>query len=113
MGFIRLIIISILLVSCGPPQHSRNPQVGAGSALLSWQPPTENTDGTPLTDLTEYAIVYGIDGALDQELIISAPGITSYMITDLPPGYYSFYLEAINSLGIRSAPSNIVSKEIL
>jgi len=30
-----------------------------GTALLSWTAPTENSDGSPLTDLAGYKIHYG------------------------------------------------------
>ena len=47
-----------------------------GTATLSWVPPTENTDGTPVTTLTGYHIYYGTsEGALTQS--IAASGATT------------------------------------
>ena len=34
-------------------------QIAEGSATLSWMPPTENADGSALTDLAGYRIYYG------------------------------------------------------
>ena len=34
-------------------------QVGLGSMSLSWTPPTQNTDGSALTDLAGYKLYYG------------------------------------------------------
>ncbi len=44
--------------------HSRNfditvNQIALGSATLSWKPPTENADGSALTNLAGYRIYYG------------------------------------------------------
>lgn len=33
----------------------------AGTAMLSWNPPTQNMDGTPLTDLAGYKIYWGTE----------------------------------------------------
>ncbi len=45
-----------------------------GSATLSWQPPTENADGSPLTNLAGYVIRYGKQSdALTLEVKISNP----------------------------------------
>ena len=37
-------------------------QISKGSATLSWTPPTENTDGSPLTNLSGFQIHYGTSG---------------------------------------------------
>jgi hypothetical protein len=34
----------------------------SGQATLSWDPPTTNVDGTPLTDLAGYKVYYGTPG---------------------------------------------------
>jgi hypothetical protein len=54
------------------------PPPSTGAATLSWQAPTQNTDGTALTDLAGYRIVYGTSqSALNQTITISNPGTTS------------------------------------
>ncbi len=34
-------------------------QISTGSVTLSWYPPTQNADGSPLTDLAGYRVYYG------------------------------------------------------
>lgn len=38
------------------------PVVVAGTAILSWSPPTKNIDGSPLTDLAGCVVRYGASG---------------------------------------------------
>lgn len=84
-----------------------------GSATLSWLPPTENVDGTPLTNLTGYVIRYGTDaGALQREVRIANPGVTMSIIEDLTPDTWYFTVSAFNSTGIESAPSPVGSKTV-
>jgi hypothetical protein len=84
-----------------------------GSATLSWQPPTENTDGSPLTNLAGYVIRYGTKSdALVTEVRISNPGITSSMIEGLTPATWYFTVHAYTSAGVESAPSAVGSKTV-
>jgi hypothetical protein len=85
----------------------------AGSATLSWTIPTENTDGTPITDLAGYHIYYGTSaGALTTTVTIANPNETSYVVGGLAPGTYYFSIVAYNSAGIDSPQSNMASKTI-
>lgn len=87
--------------------------VVVGSALVSWNPPTERTDGSPLADLTGYEINYGTDaGALDHTLRVSNPGLSNCLIEGLGAGTWYFNAVAYDSAGNRSAPSNTVSTTI-
>jgi hypothetical protein len=84
-----------------------------GSATLSWIVPTENTDGTPITDLAGYHIYYGTSaGALTTTVTIANPTETSYVVSGLAPGTYYFAIVAYNSAGIDSPQSNTASKTI-
>ena len=84
-----------------------------GSATLSWNVPTENTDGTPITDLAGYHIYYGTSaGALTTTVTISNPTETSYVVAGLAPGTYYFAIVAYNSAGVDSPQSNMASKTI-
>ena len=85
----------------------------AGSATLSWQPPTENADGSPLTNLAGYVIRYGTKSdALAQEVRIGNPGITTSMIEGLTPATWYFTVSAYTSTGVESAPSAVGSKTV-
>jgi hypothetical protein len=84
-----------------------------GSATLSWTAPTENTDGTPLTDLAGYHIYYGTSaGAWTSTITILSATETSYIVSGLASGTYYFTIVAFNSEGIDSADSNVGSKTI-
>jgi hypothetical protein len=84
-----------------------------GSATLSWQPPTSNTDGSPLIDLAGYVIRYGtIVGQLTTEVRLSNPGLTTYMVSDLTPATWYFQISAYNASGVESTPSEPASKTI-
>jgi hypothetical protein len=84
-----------------------------GSATLSWQPPTENADGSPLTNLAGYVIRYGTKSdALAMEVRISNPGITTAMIENLAPATWYFTVSAYTSTGVESMPSTVGSKTV-
>ena len=84
-----------------------------GSASLSWTVPTENTDGTPLTDLAGYHIYYGTSaGAWTSTITVLDATETSYVVNGLAAGTYYFAIVAFNSEGSDSAQSNVGSKTI-
>lgn len=84
-----------------------------GSATLSWQPPTSNTDGSPLTNLAGYVVRYGnAPDDLASQVRIANPGLTSYVIEALTPATWYFQVTAFNSAGVESAPSALASKTI-
>lgn len=77
--------------------------VGSVSKAISWTPPTENEDGTPLTDLSGYRIYYGTTSGDYSEVIeLNSPGLTSYVIGDLAPGTYYLVMTSFNSQGRES-----------
>jgi hypothetical protein len=76
-------------------------------------PPTQNEDGSTLTDLSGYVIRYGKDAAaLDQSVRISSPGITSAVVEELDAGTWYFTLSAVNAAGVESRATEKVSKSI-
>jgi hypothetical protein len=84
-----------------------------GTALLSWAPPTENTDDSPLTDLAGYKIRYGTSpGNYSNTEIINNPGLTSFLIENLASADWYFVMTAFNDSGIESGYSTEVSKTI-
>jgi hypothetical protein len=84
-----------------------------GNATLSWTPPTENTDGSNLSNLAGFRIQYGTSPtALTQTIQISNPGVVTYDVTGLNAGNWYFAIRAYNSGGAESANSNVVSKTI-
>lgn len=91
---------------------SVNP-IAAGSATLSWNPPTENADGSPLTDLAGYRIYYGRNpDNLTQVVVLNNPGLTRYVVENLPPARWHFEMTSVNVDGIESRRSDTASKTI-
>jgi hypothetical protein len=91
---------------------SPDPVIPPGTATLRWAPPTQNTDGTALTDLTGYRIHYGASPtALTSAIQIANPGSTSHTLSNLVPGTYYFSVRAYTAGG-ESALSNVLSKVV-
>jgi hypothetical protein len=85
-----------------------------GTATVSWTPPTQNTDGSALTNLSGYRILYGRSADdLDQSADVGNPGLSSYTIEGLSTGTWYFGVVAVNSQGIESELSNVATKIIL
>jgi hypothetical protein len=88
-------------------------QVAAGAATLSWNPPTENSDGSALTDLAGYRIYYGRNrDNLTQVIELSNPGLTRYVVENLTPARWFFAMSSVNDDGVESDRSEIASKTI-
>jgi Putative Ig domain len=88
-------------------------QTATGSAVLSWLPPTDNCDGSVLTNLAGYRIEYGrTPGAFDRSIDIDNPSINTYVIEQLAPGTWYFSVIARNSGDIESERSDLGSKVI-
>jgi hypothetical protein len=87
--------------------------VATGSATLSWTPPTTNTDGSPLTNLSGYRVHWGTAvGTYPNKVTLNNPGLTSYVVSSLVPGTYHFVVTALSSTGAESQFSNGASKTI-
>jgi putative Ig domain-containing protein len=90
-----------------------NASTGSGAATLSWLPPTQNTDGSPLSNLAGYEIQYGRNSAsLDQTIRLSNASLSIYVVDNLAAGTWYFAIVAISSGGATSEPSAVVSKTI-
>lgn len=89
------------------------PPVGSGTALLSWTTPSQNVDGSPLTDLAGYQIYSGRTAAtLSRLASINIASITSYRVEGLLPGTHYFAVSALSAGGFESALSGIATKTI-
>jgi hypothetical protein len=85
-----------------------------GSISLSWTPPTEYTNNTPLTDLAGYKIYYGSTiGYYPNQIHVTNPGLTAYVIDNLP-GNSTYYLvmTSFDGAGRESDYSNVVSRTL-
>src|ERR1700730_7321937 len=74
---------------------------GSGSATLDWMPPTENSDGTVLTNLAGYTVYYGTSpSSLTQSVKVTNPGLASYTMSNLPSGTWYFAVTSYSSAGL-------------
>ena len=113
-AFYDNIVVSVsdgTLISSLPAFAITVAQVGNNAVTLRLVPPTENEDGTPLTDLSAYKIYYGVsEGSYPNEITIDNPGITNYVVENLTPDTYFFVSTSVNSNGRESDYSNVYSK---
>ena len=87
--------------------------VGSGSATVSWTPPTANTDGSVLSNLGSYLIVYGQSANdLGGSVQVDNPGMSRFVVENLTSGTWYFAVMAVNTSGNSSALSNVASKTI-
>jgi hypothetical protein len=87
--------------------------MGLGSATLSWTPPTQNSDGSPLSNLAGYRVRWGTThGSYTSAVAIDNPGISTYVVEGLGSATYYFVVTAVNSQSAESAFSNEASKTI-
>ena len=85
----------------------------SNSVTLSWQAPTENSDGSALTDLKGYMVRYGSKPGSYPDLIeVANPGLTTYVVQNLPAGKYYFAVTAYNAAGEESSLSGEVTTQV-
>jgi len=94
-----------------PPPSPPPPQ--SGSAELFWTAPTQNEDGSALTNLAGYTVRYGksVD-SLDQELDVPGAAKTSILIEGLSAGTWYFTVASYTNTGVYSAPAGPVYRTI-
>jgi hypothetical protein len=84
-----------------------------GTASVSWDAPTQDTNGAALTDLAGYTIHYGTSAStLTQTIQVPNPSATSYVVNNLSAGTYYFAVAAYTTTGTVSAQSAVHSKTI-
>lgn len=82
-------------------------QTALGNTTLNWVAPTQNTDGSPLTDLAGYKIFYGTSsGNYDHEIRLDNPGMTTHVVDNLVPGTYFFAAKSFNAKGVDGSYSS-------
>ena len=86
----------------------------SSTVTLTWAPPTQNTDGSALTDLAGYTIYYGTaSGNYTHSIQLTNPGLAAYVVEGLTAGTtYYFAIAATTNTGLMSALSSEVSAAI-
>lgn len=114
-GFVTTVPFSITVVKASaPPPPPPPPRVTYGNVTLDWTPPTENTDGSVLSDLAGYNVSYGTSpSSLTQHVKVSNAGVASLVIDNLTPGTWYFSVTSYNTSGVESPSSAVVSTKVL
>jgi hypothetical protein len=100
---------SIVVQDASQPTPPSAPQ-SSGSATLAWQPPTQNTNGSMLTNLAGYHIYYGTaPNNLAQTVNVPNPGVTRYVMSGLVAATWYFQMTAYDKNGMESPPTGIQS----
>ncbi|MEQ1579366.1 MAG: putative Ig domain-containing protein [Steroidobacteraceae bacterium] len=87
-------------------------QISVGSASLTWVAPTQNTDGTALTNLSGYRVYYGTSATtMTQTVTIANASISTYVVDNLSPATWYFAVKAIAN-GQESALSKTALKVV-
>jgi Putative Ig domain len=88
---------------------------GSGSATVKWVAPTENSNGTALTNLAGFTVYYGTDASTlsqAQSVQVANPAALSYTVTGLASGTWYFAVASYTTSGQASTLSAVSSKTI-
>ncbi len=83
----------------------------AANVSLTWDPPTTNEDGTPLTDLAGYKVYYG-NASGNYTENIDVVNVLTYTVKNLTDGTWYFAVTAYDTSDNESDYSNEVNKTI-
>jgi hypothetical protein len=84
-----------------------------GTATVSWIAPTQNSNGTTLTDLAGFRIYFGTSASsLTQVVQVANAQATNYTVTGLTSGTWYFAVTSYGSDGTESTRSAVASKTI-
>ena len=95
---------SITVTPAAPVDHA---------VTIAWMAPLVNTDGTILTNLSGYRILYGTQPGVYKNSVNVENGLTSYRLDNLPAGTYYFAMTSRNAAGAESDVSVEIRVEIV
>jgi hypothetical protein len=86
---------------------------GTGTARVNWTAPTTNTNGSSLTNLARFRVLYGTSASsLSQSTTVTDPTLRTTTVSSLSPGTWYFAVRAVNSSGAESDNSNVATKTV-
>ena len=89
-------------------------QIATGNITVDWTPPTQNSDGTLLTNLAGYRVHYGTSPErMTQSINVTNPGVTSYVVDNLGPGTWYFAVTSYTVGGTESVLSGVIGTQVL
>jgi|GEM_PF-2101298 len=93
-----------------PPPAIVVPSPSSQAVTLSWDPPTQNEDGSALTDLAGFRVYYGENSQqLDRRIDIPNPSISRYLVEGLTAGTWFFAVSAYANTTAESRLSEVVN----
>lgn len=117
------LVLAIILVGCGGSDGgtkslaNNKPPQATCSATVIWEPPTERTDGTPITtdEMEKFTIYVNKQNNVTDNTIVAVIDITDVNTTDftiqeLSRGQKYFYMTVTDTEGRVSTFSNILNK---
>ena len=99
----------------GTSQNTGGQQTIERTAALSWNAPLQrqNNESLTMADLDGYVISYGQDpDNLDKTVRVEDAYVMEYTIENLSDGTWYFTVQAEDTNGLMSPPSDLVSKTI-
>lgn len=97
--------------SGSPPPPPPSPTTS--SVTLNWTIPTLSTDGSQLTNLSGFKLIYGTSATdFSQSISATNPTVDTYQIDNLASGTWYFAIVTVASDGTESAPTNLLSQTI-
>ena len=117
MGMYDNIVITVSDGSASSSLSSFSVEVvsqGTSSVTLNWTAPTENEDGSALTDLAGYTVYYGTEsGNYSEQIQIQNPSITTFVVEGLTPNTYYFAATSRNAQGVESRFSDEAVRQVV
>ena len=119
MNKLPLILLSLILVGCGGSSSSDNSvaPIATCSAVLTWEPPYDRIDGTPITteELEKFTIYVNRRESVEETTLVAVIDITdtniiTWRVDNLPKGQKYFYMTVTDTDGRTSTFSNILNK---
>jgi hypothetical protein len=113
--FLFLSLLIIIFAACGTSSTgggTGDSGSGTGVVTLNWDPPTQYSDGSPLSpnEIVGYTIYYGTSSATYTDSQNIENGNATMYTLNLPRGTYYFVITAHDVTGFESSYSNEVNK---
>jgi hypothetical protein len=85
------------------------------AVLVTWKPPTQNTDGTPLTGIASYNVHYGQSPNVLADTALAAANATSLIVKSyyFKPGKWYFAMSTKANDGTLSDQSNVIAIDLV
>lgn len=114
------LVLVIILVGCGGSDGgttNNKPPQATCSATVIWEPPTERTDGSPITteEMQKFTLYINRRNDVTEETLAAVIDITDvntrdYTVQELSRGQKYFYMTVTDTEGRVSTFSNILNK---